>query len=619
MKHKFKNEKDYIAFLKEADRHYYVFGDSLYSDDYYDQVKDEFTRLYPNSEYLSSIGHLEEGSLVLHENHMGSQFKVNSYDELLKWASSIEKDYNITKFFYSEKLDGCSVSLKYEDGKLVQSLSRGDGVKGLDITNSIIHIKEIPKNIDHKGKLNIRGEVVILKDDFEKLIQLEDFKHLTNLRNAATGLIKKADPKGLQFLSFFAFDITDDLDIDKKFHFLIKNGFNIPKHKNNLTIDEIQSLWEEYEKKQREESLYEMDGLIISVNQKKMQDSIGIIQNKPKYSRAYKFTPIRKQSVIEDIVWQVGKTGRVTPVAKIAEVNIGGAKITNVTLNNIREMKTKKISIGSIIEIQRSGDVIPKLESVLKSNGTPSIINTCPECSTQLIEEDVFLMCNNPDCVGKTKASIMHWINVLDIKGISYAITTQLVDLNIISSPLDLYGLTLEKLIKVPRLGEKNALKILKAINEKKSMSMPIFLKAYGISNFGENVGKLLIANNINTIDQIMNLTSNDISEIKGIGSKTIDALTSFKNEKDIILEYLKVIIIINDQLSETNFVFTGFRNQELENKIKQKGYSISNTVNKKTIALIALDVSEQSSKIEKANKIGIPIINKNDFDVNNY
>jgi DNA ligase (NAD+) len=623
---KLKTLQDYLDFLIEADEYYYSNNEPKYPDSLYDQIKDEFLEKYPDHIYKKQVGHTsQDGIKVKHKQHMGSQGKVNNLIDLTKWHETNLKKLNVKEFSYmiSEKLDGLSLSLEYNNGKLIQGLLRGDGIYGDDITNNVKLIKNIPHNIKNKGNIFVRGELIIKKTVFEEINMLKqnnDEKQLSNPRNAVAGIIRRLDGVDCDKVSFVAYDVNLDLHENEKFDLISKLKFETPFFTVANNLEQVQLIWEDYEKTKRNSCIYEIDGLVITIDDKDFQHELGIIDNRPRFARAYKFLPQIVVTKIEDIVWQTGRTGRITPVANVTQVKASGVMVSNVTLHNLSEVLKNKITKNSIIEIKRAGDVIPKFERIIESESdTPIIPEECPSCHSKTVAEETFLMCYNNECPAKNYEKLLYWVKSLEIKGFGDELVLQLYEKGLVTKISDFYKLTESELIKLDRVGQKLAIKVLKELNTKTTISFPIFIKALGISNFSDKTAEL-IEEKFN-IQELLELTDiSKLTSINGIGDIVANAILSIKTRKNEIKDLLSIITIkekekpISALMTGINVCFTGVRDDNVENFIVSNGGKIVSGVSKNLTILVAKDISENSSKLVKAKELGIQILTMPEF-----
>lgn len=616
---KFNSEKEYIDFLTEASEKYYNDGESIVSDQEFDRIYDEFKAKYPKSKYLKQVGAAASNLFkkVKHSIPMGSQSKVNTAEELKDWfdKSNEKVNKNIKELFISEKVDGFSLSLTYNKD-FTQAITRGDGVTGEDVSQNVIKIPSVPKKIKLSQKITIRGEAVLFKKKFEEL-----FKDKANPRNAAAGVIRRLDGERCEHLTFLAYDILIDgkevKSEKEKFELLKEMGFTTPKYTICKNLTEVNSLWEKYSSNLREASEYEMDGLIVCINDCSLQEVLGIIDQRPRFSRAYKFSSQLGQSTVLDIVFFAGRTGRITPVAQIEPIFLGGVTIQNLTLHNLSELKKLGVSKGCVIELKRAGDVIPKVERVVTKSATPlEIPSKCPSCGEKTVEEDKFLMCHNEDCDAKHYETLLHWVKTLEIKGFGEELVSQLNEAGLVASPVDFYKLTVETISSLDRRGEKSATKVLAELNSKRELEYPIFIKALGIINFSDKTAEM-VQPHFPTLDKLSSATAEELEKIHGVGEIVAKAIVKgLKQRKKTIAGLMKYITIkpytppkAGGKLKDKSFCFTGVRDKNLEKKIVELGGKIASGVSKELTYLVAKDPEENSSKLVKARSLDVKIL----------
>lgn len=625
MKYLYKTDSEYVAVLKNADQLYYETGESPLTDKEYDKIKDEFLSRFPDHEYSSVIGSpITQANFqtVEHSIKMGSQSKVNTPEELLDWAKNQQEkvDEDIS-FLTSEKIDGFSLSLKYENGKFKQAITRGDGIKGEDVTENVKKMKEIPLELTKPVSGFFRGEAVIFIEDF-----VEFFPDKANPRNASAGTIRRLDGQRCEHITFLCYDslLEDKMFFteSEKLKFIKELGFKTPLYETQKNVAEVVKLWQEYENGKREQSLYEMDGLVVCIDSIQHQQDLGIINQKPRYSRAFKFTAEVGKTNIEKIDWFVGRTGRITPVAVVSPIKLAGVVITNVTLHNLNEIKRLRIKIGSTVALKRAGDVIPKIEQVLDTKGVEvEVPHTCPSCGQKTVEEDIFLWCKNKACPIQNYETLLYWVKSLEIKGFGNELVLRLTENGMVKEPADFYTLTKENLIGIERMGEKSASKVLEALHKQKELPLPVFIKGLGIPMISDKTAEL-IQTHFPSLDEMKSATEEQLSQIHGVGKIVAkNFLTGLKSNENKIKNLLKHIKIKEYQkpqagfLTEYSFCFTGIRSKDKENYITQNGGKVVSGVSKNLTLLIAKDPEENSSKLKKAKQLGIKVITLNELD----
>jgi DNA ligase (NAD+) len=618
-----KTEADYNLFFETANQKYYDEGDGSFEingisilDEVYDTVKDYFLENFKSDKVESDVGFKPKTSSgfkkVKHKIVMGSLLKLTDFEDFKSWW----KKYTNGVCFWSEKIDGLSVSLEYEGGKFIQAISRGDSIMGEDITSNLLK-SDIPKIIKDKVKITVRGEIFIKRSVFAK-----HFKEAINPRNAAVGLVKRLDSKETFYLSVLVYDVYSDeksfRSLDEKIKYLKKICFSCPKSGIVNSPEELILIWEKYEKADRESADYEMDGLVITANDLSTHSKFGYVNNRPKYARALKFTSQTAITTLLSVDWQVGRTGRITPVALVKPVLIAGAMISKISIHNLAEINRLQIKLNQQIRVRRSGDVIPQIMEVINPKVGVEIVppKKCPSCNMTNQIEDIFVICSNKKCPAQNYETLLHWVTVLDIKGFGDELVQQLVNAGKVNEPADFYKLTIEDISSLDRRGEKSAVKVLDALNSKKQITLPTFIKGLGIAGVGASITELAMSkfktlNDLKKVKKVEELTSiNGIGEISG--QSLIDGLNE---NKDIIKNLLKYLSIIEEvenktgKLFEKTFCFTGFRNKDIEKKIVSLGGKIVGGVVKDLSYLVTVDKDGSSSKIVKAKKLGIPVI----------
>lgn len=617
--YKFKTAQEYVEILTKANDSYYNTGETIMTDKEYDDLRDEFTSRFPDHEFVKTVGAAIEQATFLKVNHeiaMGSQAKVNTPEELIDWAKKQqEKVKNKFQFVISEKVDGFSLSLKYYQGELVQAITRGDGVVGEDVTVNVKKMKQVPLTLPKKINATFRGEAVLFIADFE-----EFFPDKANPRNAAAGTVRRLDGERCEHLTFLCYDVlSEELGLTteaEKFATITKLGFITPKYSLAQSTEDVIKVWGEYESGKRQNSEYEMDGLVVTVNNLTDQKVLGIVDQRPRFSRAFKFSAQMGETEIEAVEWFVGRTGRITPVAVVKPIKLAGVTISNITLHNLSEINRLGVTLNSKVLIKRAGDVIPKIEQLIKAGKKEIEIPThCPSCQEKTVAEDIFLWCKNPACPAQGYGSLLHWVKSLEIKGFGDELVQQLFDAKMITEPADFYTLTVEAIAGLDRRGEKSATKVLEALHQKKTLSVPEFIKGLGIPQVSDKIAEVIQAQ-YHTLEAMASASVEDLSTIHGIGSIFAEKLKNGLNDrKQIIKNLLNHItlkpyeVVSGGSLSGQSFCFTGVRDKNLEKDIARLGGKIASGVSKTLTVLVAKDVEENSSKLVKARELGVKIV----------
>jgi DNA ligase (NAD+) len=601
-----KTEQQYIQELKEASEAYYNSDETQMSDEAFDNLRDEFLKLYPKSDYLKEVGSKVKSTLkmVKHRIPMGSLLKINTPDELQFWHQKYGAGEPV---LWSEKLDGLSISLFFKDGKFTQAITRGDGIEGEDVSENVRKMKFL-KKLKSSYTGDVRAEIVLSKENYKKY-----FSEKANPRNAAAGTVRRLDGDRCEHLELFCYYLEGEFETElEKFEAIEKLGLKTPKYGVCKTEKEIQSLWEKYEKTLRQSGAYDIDGICLFTNSIAAQQELGIVDGRPRYARAYKFSSESAVSKVEDVVWQVGRTGQVTGVAKITPVNLAGAVISSVSLHNLAEIKRKNIQLGQVIVVERKGDVIPQITKTIGEGSELNIPTKCPSCQSKLVKEEIYLMCmNSNECTAQRVGNLLFWMEVLDIKGFGEKMVQKLYEQGLVKDPSDFYSLKESDLSTLERSGEKLAKKLLQELHSKKEVEPDLFIKGIGMEDIGSSVSKLILQKH--KFNDIFSLSEEDLLKIHGIGEETARKFVSgVKSNSDKIKKLMKIITLKEKKegkFSGKSFCFTEVRDKALEQKLKDMGGTISDSVNKSLSYLIVKSASGTSSKIEKAKKNNVPII----------
>ena len=568
--------------------------------------------------------------------------------ELIEFDRSVKETLNTDNIEYITelKIDGLSMNLIYEEGKLIRGLTRGDGKVGEDVTANVKTIKSIPLYIENAPPyIEIRGEVFMPRSSFVSLNEKRDAAGImpfANCRNAASGSIRQLDPNvtASRNLDFFAYSVgeTEGIEIKnqesllnllKKFHFKVN-----PNYKKINSIEKVIEIINEWQEK-RHHLGYDTDGMVVKVNDFAQQNILGATSKDPKWAIAYKYPPEEAETVVENIIVTMGRTGVLTPSADLKPVQIAGTVVKRATLHNMNFIEEKDIRIGDIVKIYKSGEIIPEISVVLKNKRTGKekkfiMPSECPLCKHKIYrtEGEVAYRCINPDCGGVIRENLIHFAsrNAMNIEGLGPAVIDGLLAYNLIENIADFYELRKDDIIQIERMGEKSAKNLLISIENSKNRGLSKFLFALGIRHLGEK-GSELISEKFKDIDVLMNASVDSIKSVSGIGNITAEHIYKyFKNEKNKkIIERLKdhgILMKLNERKSEGNafkghnIVLTGklsnIGRREAGEIIKALGGNLQSTVTKTTTLVI---VGENAgSKLEKAREKGIKIINENDF-----
>lgn len=628
--------------LEEASDSYYNNSVSLMSDEEFDNLKDQLFKLAPNDSFFSKVGAPVQSSDWKKEKHkipMGSLNKVNTEEEFNTWV----RQTGVKEFLLMTKLDGISLDLEYFKGKLIKAITRGDGTIGEDILSNVIQMKNVRPDI--KGFTgSLRGEIVISKTDFEDLVK-ESVKNgdraYKNPRNAASGIAKAFDGKYARFCTVVYYDMTGD-DIEHEFtKFMIMSmEFSLGGcwHTKCKTPSEVIEFYKKFEASYREDYEYEIDGLVVAVNDIQAQKDLGFVHDNPKGKIAWKFGSIKKETVLRDVIWEVGLNRRITPVGQFDPTPIGGITVENATIHNVDIFKSLNLGKGDRVIISRRNDVIPYLEEVLEHKGKKfPIPDLCPSCGEDTEVEGKFLVCSNDGCKALYLGNLQKWVVKLEIMDISYATIEKLYSAGKIEQPSDFYTLSVSDIASLDGLGEKSAKKILDQFNSKKEIDLPTLIGGLNMSSFSNSQCEKLVKAGYDSLDKLYALTEDKLCAIPGIKEAIAKKiLTGLKQKKSVVDKLLKVgikikaierveIETVSQKLAGKSFVFTGsvqktnekgerFTREDLQRLVVINGGENHTSVKKGTTYLVQADPSSASSKTKKAIQLGTEILSEDNF-----
>jgi len=647
--------------LQDHNYRYYVMDDPTISDGEYDTIlrdlqslERENPNLVTSDSPTQRVGShpVSKFGTIKHRIPMLSLANAMNEAELVAFDERMQKglDQESVNYMAEPKLDGLGVELVYENGTFIHGSTRGDGFTGEDITHNLKTIRGIPlslrtNDLPAPPLLEIRGEVFIRKNDFKDLNEKQELNEksaFANPRNAAAGSLRQLDPtitaerplsiycyeagmsNGVEFIDHSSF-----LDSLKKWGLPVNPFIQIVTGSKGLT--QFHQKLED----QRNDLAYEIDGTVFKVNNYNKREDLGTRSRSPRWAIAGKFKAQQATTVIHDIDIQVGRTGALTPVAKLESVYIAGVTVTNATLHNQDEIVRKDIRIGDTVLIERAGDVIPKVVKVIKEkrpNWTKpfQIPNACPVCQheTHRLEGEVILRCGNISCPRQIKGRIQHFASklALDIDGLGEKIVDQLVDENLIQSIDGLFNLEQEALEKLDRLGKKSAENLVEAISNSKGTTFARFIYALGIRNVGEHIAKVLEKQYSGNLAEFQNSTVEELEAIDEIGPIVAETVIQFwfndSNKKmvqnclDYGLRLATVEVNLHQPFAGQTFVFTGslekLTRKEAKDILENLGGKTSGSVSEKTDFIIAGPGA--GSKLKKASALGVSILTEEDF-----
>ncbi len=618
---------DLIVHHKKA----YYQGKPEISDLAFDKLEDELRDLAPDHPALAMVGITSASDLpkVAHTPPMLSLQKTYDESELMRWRGGDE-------ILGTAKVDGVSLSLIYEHGKLVLAKTRGNGTQGEDVTQKARWIVDALSNLSEPLSLEIRGELFCTEENF---VRLSDTMHSLSLerptspRNIVAGLLgRKTHIDLARYFNFFAFNVLNsNLNFateQAQCHWLENQGFRLPYPKLLRSDQELSSYLAEIKSIMALGEI-PIDGVVLCYNSLSKQRALGYTSHHPRYKMSFKWQGETAQSTIRDVVWATSRLGIVTPVAVIDPRELSGASITNITLHNAAHVRAYNLKVGDEIEIVRSGEVIPKFLQVVKAAGGDFIWpEACPTCQSSLEFDGVRLKCPNVQgCSAQISGSILNWIRAAEIDDLSEKRLEPLFERGLVKTPADLYRLTVEDFLTLPLTKEKMANKLCQNIAKSKQISLANFLTGLGIEGAGTATWEKLLEE-FPSLDAIFQATPEQIAAISGFADKTALQITEGLTAKKALAKALLdagVTPIQNSlgraadgPLSGKTLVITGALSRprgEIEKLIKQAGGKIGQSVSKATFAIITEDTDSSSSKMVKAKTLGIPIWSERDLE----
>ena len=629
------------------------------SDFEYDMLMVELRNLerdFPEFKSKESLtqkvgGHVKEGfEKVTHEVPLQSLQDVFSIEEVEDYINKTnqkaeENEIENKKYVVETKIDGLSAALEYKEGKFVRGATRGNGIVGEDVTQNLKTIKTIPLELKEKIDITVRGEVFISKKEFEKMNQEREENEeelFANARNAAAGSLRQLDSKITEKrpLDIYIFNVQKIEGKEFNSHFeeleyLAKLGFNVnPVRIECETIEEIENAIQKIGE-DREKLTFGIDGAVVKVDDLKFREILGTTAKTPRWAVAYKYPPEKKETILKDIICQVGRTGAITPMAILEPVKLAGSTISKTTLHNEDFIKEKDLKIGDTVVIQKAGDVIPEIVEVKKQKRTGNekefkMPKKCPVCGAPAIREEgeSAVRCTGIECPAKLVRNLIHFVSreAMNIEGLGENIITQLLDRNLISNISDIYTLSFDDIASLKKNGKKFAQNLIDSINKSKENDLYQLITGLGIRNVGVKASKIL-ARKYKTIDNLIEASFEDLSVINDIGPIMANNIREFFLQEQTIdlikkLKEANVNMKLLEEYGQDNrfegktFVLTGglenFTRTEASDIIEKLGGKTSSTVSKKTDYVLAGE--EAGSKLTKAQSLGLNIISEEDF-----
>lgn len=631
--------KELIAQLNKYAYQYYVLDEPTVSDKQYDELYNELLALeketgivFPDSPTRRIGGEpIKEFKPHTHLKKLYSLDKCNSFDELREWDAKIKKIAPDAVYTLEYKLDGLTLSLTYENGYFKGAATRGNGETGEDVTAQVSTIKSIPLSVPYKGTFEAQGEGIMRLSALKKYNETAS-EPLKNARNGVAGAIRNLDPKvtasrNLDII-FYNVNYIEDKDISSQresIAFLKDNGFKTEMLFVSQDIEEIIGRINSVDRKALD---FLIDGMVIKVDDIRLREKLGYTDKFPRWAMAYKFEAEETTTVLKDVVWNVGRTGKLTPLASLEPVELCGATVSRATLNNYGDIVRKKVKKGSRVFVRRSNDVIPEILGVAEDNGGTEIQKpeVCPACGAKLVEEGALLFCpNESGCPPQITGRIEHFVSkdCMDIRGISEKSVAQLYEKLDVRSVTDLYYLKADDVARLDGYKDKKIENFISSVEKSKSVPLDRFINALGIENVGKKTARDL-ALRFKSMNALMDAERETLLEIEDIGEVVADSITSYFGKHRALMEKFREIGIdpkieqqtANGAFSGKKFVLTGtlptYTRSEATKLIENAGGEVASSVSKDTDYVLAGD--NAGSKLEKARQKGIKIISEKEF-----
>jgi DNA ligase (NAD+) len=644
---------------------YYVLDNPEITDAAFDQLLDQLKKLEaehpdlvtPDSPTQRVGGKPREGFVkVRHSSPMLSLDNTYSEEELRAWERRVHElsGRKDIEYVCELKLDGMSLALRYEDGQLARGITRGDGSEGEDVTLNVRTVRSIPLSIP-KEKLKkagiptdfeVRGEMLMPIAAFKKMNEEREQKelpHFANPRNATAGTVRQLEPS-----------ITAERRLDYFPYMLLKGGrtyfdrhsetlsaletagFKVNQHRKAAkNFDEVWAFIGRWEEK-RDSLPYEIDGIVIKVDRVALQEELGYTGKAPRWAIAYKYAARGGITQIEDILVQVGRTGKLTPVAALRPIPIGGTTVSRATLHNLDEIERLGVKIGDWVEVERGGDVIPKVVRVVEDNDHPRGHKTfhmpekCPECGTKVVrtEGEVDYRCVNANCPAKLRETILHFASrhVMNIEGMGDVLVNQLTERGLVKNVADIYKLTKDDLLHLERMGDKSAQNVLDEIENSKQLPLERVIFGLGIRFVGERTAQFL-AEHFGSMDALMKAGEEELLEVEEVGPRIAQSIAEFFREpknRELVERLRKAGLTFTGKkkqrgtrLTGKTFVLTGtlarFTRDQAKQMIEDAGGRVASSVSKKTDYVVA--GTDAGSKLDKAKELGVPVIGEKEME----
>ncbi len=616
-----KNKSDLRDKISKAQAAYHN-GEAIISDDEYDALIYELSLIDPNDDVLLNVGSeptSKEWTKLKHPQPLGSLNKVNLPSEMSAW---INKNLKNKPVVVMDKLDGLSIGCHYVNDELVSACLRGNGLVGENILKNALKMQGCEQWIENFTGV-LRGEIVLTKSNHKK-----HFSDYSNPRNAASGICRRSDGVGCEHLSIIFYQTLGSnyefkTEVDQ-LNFLHDNELMIPNYKLCHTNEEVNLLWQEYQDTTRESLDYEIDGLVVACNDLDYQQSLGETNLRSKGKMAFKFANQYVSTTVTDIKWVTGNSGRVTPVCWFKPVNLLGSMVEKASLYNVAYINRLGIDIGADVLICKANEIIPRVESVIKSTNTIALPpEHCSECNSLLVQSGEYLLCTNTaTCPAQTSGRIKIWISDLNIMEWGDALIDRLVESGKVNTVADLYRLSIDDLMSIDRMGDKSAKKCHKLLWDKTTIPLDIFLGALGIPLIGSSTIRQIVGAGCDTVDKFLNEDAEFFKTVSGVGPSRAESLyNGLQSNRQLINE----ILTLGVKMAETNkdgklngkkFCFTGAmenKRKDLEQMVVDNGGEVK-SVGAGLTYLVTNDNDSTTTKMMKAIKLGIKIITEKDF-----
>ena len=637
--------EELVEILNKHCYNYYVLDNPTISDGEFDKLYDELVRLekqtgmvLDNSPTKRVGGEpIKEFGEYIHKKRLYSLGKCQSLGEFQEWLDRVEKQIGYVPQLTTEyKFDGLTINLYYKNGKLEKASTRGNGIKGEDVTEQVKTIRTVPLQINFDGEIEIQGEGIMRLSSLEQYNKTAEIP-LKNARNGAAGAIRNLDPKvtAQRKLDVVAYNIGYTKGIEfasqsQMFKFLKEQGFKVGDHFNMQNSysgveQDIAKITEE-----RDSLDYLIDGVVIKVDDLNLREQIGYTEKFPKWAIAYKFKADEATTILKDVVWQVSRTGKLNPLAILEPVELAGVTVQRATLNNYDDILKKDIKINSSVFIRRSNDVIPEITGIAEhfDNSIEVVPPTiCPACNSPVEKRGVFYYCTNDvDCAPQIVRTLTHFAkkSCMNIDGFSDKTAELLYNERSVKSPLDLYSLKEEDLVGLDSFKDKKISNLISAITRSKKTTLAKFIYALGIDNIGEKAAKSL-ANHFKELKNLYNVCYEDVEIIEDFGDIMAKTVAEYFNNRENLeyLEKFRQILLFEDakqmdsnKLFGKTYVLTGtlpnYSRDEMKSLIEKNGGKVSSSVSKKTSFVVAGE--EAGSKLEKAINLGVSVITEEEM-----